>query len=923
MNRKTKNPHINHDLPIREDIRLLGRILGDTLYEQEGPAAFDLVEHIRQTSIKIRNTNDLDARHELKVVLNNLPLPQAVQVIRAFTYFLHLTNVAEDQHYIRCTRADELAGLSPREGAFSLAIDRAMRASINQEKIQNFLQNALVVPVLTAHPTEVQRKSILDRQLAIAKLMEWRDRTQLTPTEITNTEEALRRNILTLWRTRTVRATKPTVVDEINNGLFYYDQTFFDQLPRLYAQFEELLTKHNVGEGVHEIPSFLRIGSWIGGDRDGNPYVTAEMLRTALRMQSTHALKYYLEQLHHLSAELSLSNILVNVSDDLKSLAKDSPDIKPEHAGEPYRRAIAGMYSRLAKTASQLNNINPIRELIDQAKPYRNSDEFTTDLNIIHQSLVAYGATRLANGRLHHLRRAVDIFDFHLAALDMRQNSDVHERVVTELLHIGSNGINYHELNEDERIALLLEELKTPRPLASPSVIYSSETASELEILHVAADSHRHYGTKSLPNYIISKTNGVSDILEVALLLREVGLLRPYDKKLDVNIIPLFETINDLRHSSEIMNNLFSQPMYRELLASRQHTQEVMLGYSDSNKDGGFITSGWELYKAEIKLVEVFCRHKIQLRLFHGRGGSIGRGGGPTYSAILAQPDGAVAGQIRITEQGEVIASKFSNPEIGRHHLEVIAAATLEATLQPQNHTAVLKTEYLNAMEELSEIAYTAYRKLVYETPGFEDYFWQSTVISEISELNIGSRPASRTNSRRIEDLRAIPWVFSWSQCRLMLPAWYGFGCAIETWNMLHPNTGLVLLQEMYREWPFFHTLLSNMDMVMAKSDIAIASRYADLVNDEKLRKQIFPQIEKEWQAAFNAILAITGQTTLLENSPVLARMIHYRLAYLDPLNHLQLELMKRYRSGQQDDWIKHGIYLSINGIAAGLRNSG
>jgi len=923
MDREIENHPASHDLPLREDIRLLGRILGDTLREQEGAAAFDLVEHIRQTSIQFRRENDLAARHELKSVLNDLPLPQAVQVVRAFTYFLHLTNVAEDQHHIRCARADELAGLSPREGAFSIAIDRTIRAGIDPQSIQNFLRNALVVPVLTAHPTEVQRKSILDRQRAIAELIEWRDRTQLTPAEIASTEAALRQNILTLWRTRTVRATQPTVIDEINNGLFYYDQTFFDQLPRLYSQFEDLFAQYSLGDGNCEIPSFMRIGSWIGGDRDGNPYVTAEVLRTALRMQSTHALSYYLEQLHHLSAELSLSDLLVKVSDELMLLANDSTDIASERAGEPYRRAIAAIYTRLDTTAKDLNNTKPMREAIDQAPPYRNVEEFSADLTTIHQSLVDSGARLLANGRLHHLRRAVDVFNFHLAALDMRQNSDVHERVVTELFLIARNGLNYQILTEDERIALLLDELRTPRPLTSPRVTYSDETASELEVLHVAADSHRHYGSKSLPNYIISKTNGISDILEVALLLREVGLLRPHDKQLDVNIIPLFETIDDLRRSSKVMDSLFMQPLYRELLASRQHTQEVMLGYSDSNKDGGFITSGWELYKAEIKLVEVFRRHNVQLRLFHGRGGSIGRGGGPTYGTILAQPDGAVAGQIRITEQGEVIASKFSNPEIGRRHLEVIAAATLEATLRPQHHTDTLKKEYLDAMEELSGHAYIAYRKLVYETPGFEDYFWQSTVISEISELNIGSRPASRTSSRRIEDLRAIPWVFSWAQCRLMLPAWYGFGCAIENWNLMHPGTGLALLQEMYREWPFFRTLLSNMDMVMAKSDIAIASRYAELVSDEKLRQQIFLQIEKEWQTAFNAILSITGQKTLLENSPVLASMIRYRLAYLDPLNHLQLELMKRYRSGQQDDWIKHGIYLSINGIAAGLRNSG
>jgi phosphoenolpyruvate carboxylase len=468
----------------------------------------------------------------------------------------------------------------------------------------------------------------------------------------------------------------------------------------------------------------------------------------------------------------------------------------------------------------------------------------------------------------------------------------------------------------------LLEELATPRPLAAPGINYSEETRGELAIFHTALSIHQRYGKAAIENVVISKTDGVSDILEVAVLLKEVGLLRPLEQALDVNIVPLFETIDDLANAGAVMNRLLAIPLYNRLLGSRQGLQEVMLGYSDSNKDGGFVTSGWELYKAEIGLVEVFERHHVRLRLFHGRGGSVGRGGGPSYQAILAQPQGAVQGQIRITEQGEVIASKYANPELGRRNLEILAAATLEATLLAHQHDAP-RPEFLAAMEELSATAFAAYRGMVYETPGFEQYFWESTVIAEIAALNIGSRPASRKKTTAIEDLRAIPWVFSWAQCRLMLPGWFGFGAAVAAWQAKHGAPGMALLQEMNREWGFFRTLLSNMDMVLGKSDIAIAERYSQLVTSEALRGTIFPRLKAEWQASIDALLAITGQNELLDGNPLLKRSIRNRFPYLDPLNHVQIELLRRHRTGETDDRVQRGIHLTINGIAAGLRNSG
>jgi len=914
---------LDNELPLREDIRLLGRILGDTLSQQEGNTAFELVERIRQTSIRFRRDDDFTAKRELEAIFDGLSREQTSYVVRAFTYFSHLANIAEDQHNIRLQRAHALSDGPPVDGSLALALRRLQDAGVKNSELQHFLNHGLVMPVLTAHPTEIQRQSILDSQRMIAQLLDQRDRMQLTSDESREVEEELRRIILTLWQTRMVRPVRLSVIDEVQNGLSYYRLTFLRQLPRLHAEMEDLLVAQSEAWKQCEVPSIMRMGSWIGGDRDGNPYVTAEVLRDAVRLHALCAIAFYLEELHQLGGELSLASLLAKVSDSLSALATRSPDHSPHRADEPYRRAISGMYARLAATAKSLGGFEAMRPAVADADPYRNAQELAADLKVVHDSLVANGSAALARGRLRHLRRALNVFGFHLAPLDLRQNSDVHARVVAELFSVADAATDYLSLDESARIELLLKELATPRPLASPHIEYSAETTSELEIVRAAGAMQKRYGKACLPNYIISKTEGISDILEVALLLREAGLLRAWENGLDMNIIPLFETIEDLRRCGEIMERLFSTPFYRELLKSRDQTQEVMLGYSDSNKDGGFVTSGWELYKAEIALIELFRRHGIQMRLFHGRGGSVGRGGGPAYDAILAQPDGAVNGQIRITEQGEVIASKYSNPEVGRHSLEVLLAATLETTLLGKTSAARPKGEYLEAMEQLSGHALTAYRNLVYETPGFERYFWESTVISEIADLNIGSRPAARKRSKRIEDLRAIPWVFSWAQCRLMLPGWYGFGAAVRAWTKDHSESRLALLQEMYRDWPFFRTLLSNMDMVLAKSDIAIASRYAELATDEKLRDRIFRRLKAEWQSSIDALHAIMDQKSLLESNPALARSIRYRFPYMDPLNHLQIELMKRYRGGNRNERLKTAIHLSINGIAAGLRNSG
>jgi phosphoenolpyruvate carboxylase len=908
------------DLPLRDDIRLLGRILGDTVREQEGEVVFQLVERIRQTSVRFHRSADDEARRELEHTLNGLSRAHAIHVIRAYSFFSHLANIAEDQHHIRRTRAHALAGSPSRQGTMAYALARARETGISREGLEAFFATAQVAPVLTAHPTEVRRKSTIDREMEVAQLLAERDRP-LTSEEAALSEEALRRAVLTLWQTNLLRGTRLAVLDEVANGISYYDYTFLRELPRFYAALEDLLLAADQAWAGRELASFLRIGSWIGGDRDGNPFVSEEVLRQALILQSNRALLFYLDELHFLGAELSLDGRLVAVSNELLALANRSPDRSQNRRDEPYRRAISGIFARLAATAWALHRLQAPHPAVGEAPPYGEAGELGGDLAILTSSLAANGSATLARGRLKSLRRAVDVFGFHLAGIDLRQNSDVHERTVAELLEIARPGTRYADLPEEERLGLLLRELATSRPLTSPFVAYSAETTSELAIVRAAEKAHRQYGPSSVPNYVISKANSPSDILEVALLLKEAGLLRPREGRLDVNIVPLFETIDDLRHCSGIMERLFALPEYMRLLKSRGRLQEVMLGYSDSNKDGGYLTSGWELHKAETALVEVFRRHKIRLRLFHGRGGSVGRGGGPSYQAILAQPSGAVRGAIRITEQGEVIASKYSNPDVGRRNLEILAAATFEATLlQPCEPP---RPEFPAAMAELSAHAYRAYRSLVYETAGFERYFWEATVIGEIAKLNIGSRPSSRKPSTRIEDLRAIPWVFSWAQCRLMLPGWYGFGAAVKAWREQRPHDGMAVLRAMYREWPFFTGLLSNMDMVLAKSDIAIASRYAELVADRSLREGIFQRLSCEWRDTIDALFAIMEQGSFLKANPLLARSIRNRFPYLDPLNHMQIELLKRYRAGDADESVVEGIHLTINGIAAGLRNSG
>ncbi len=923
--------------PLVEDIRLLGRLLGDVIREQEGSAAFELIERIRQLSVAYRLKADASAGRVLDRLLKNLSADQTVTVIRAFSYFSHLANIAEDRHHVRRRAVHEREG-HLQDGSLSLAFERLHRADHRAADIAATLQNAYVSPVLTAHPTEVQRKSTLDAERAVAELVGLRDdlAERGTSEELEDNEAQIRARVTQLWQTRMLRTAKLTVNDEIENVLSYYQATFLREIPRLYRKLERAMPGHPVA-------SFLRMGHWIGGDRDGNPNVTATTLAHALSRQCEVVLRHYLTEVHTLGAELSISGTLVSVTPEMQALAESSPDHNAHRNDEPYRRAMIGMYARLAATLQALTKTEALRHAVAPQSPYADPGEFLEDLRIVERSLASHHALPLVAMRLAPLIRAVQVFGFHLATLDLRQSSDQHEAVVAELLRVARIEADYSALGEADRRRVLMAQLCEARPLRVHGAAYSALSMGELAIFETARRSLKAYGREAIRHCIISHTEEVSDLLEVLLLQKETGLL---SGTLDgegntaahaqLITVPLFETIGDLRRSEPIMREFYDLPGVVDMVMRSGGEQDVMLGYSDSSKDGGVFTSNWELYQAETALVALFegvsqqnttrGLPPVTLRLFHGRGGTVGRGGGPSYQAILAQPPGTVNGQLRLTEQGEVIASKYANPVIGRRNLETLVAATLEATLLHPTKTA--PKAFLDAAAVLSEASYQAFRKLVYGTPGFTDYFFAATPIREIAELNIGSRPASRKATRAIEDLRAIPWTFSWGQCRMALPGWCGFGSGVMAFlDGGDREERVALLKRMHKQWPFFRTLLSNLDMVLAKSDLRIAARYVELVEDKAAAKRIFAALKAEWQRGNDAVTLITGQPDRLMANPALARSIAHRFPYLDPLNHLQVELLRRYRTRQEGqpgvDRLQRGIHLSINGIAAGLRNTG
>ncbi len=875
------------------DIRLLGAMLGDVIRGYAGDGVYEKVEEIRRAAVERARAQDGE-----EPSLPALDLDDSVAVVRAFMLFSMLANLAEDRQ-----------GVAAEDGAtLEQALVRLNAEGIDAAAVRDLLDHALVAPVLTAHPTEVRRKSMIDHRNRIAALLGLRDADATETADGDLVDDAIRRQIALLWQTRALRRERLGVADEVETALSYLRDVFMPALPGLYQRWDRAL-----GERT---PSFLKPGSWIGGDRDGNPFVTAASLKTALGRAAEAALGHYLDAVHALGAELSIASGQAPIDDAVAALADASGDTAPSRQDEPYRRALSGIHARLAATHLQLTGKPAPRPGRLTGEAYAGPDPFRADLVAIARALAAGGAGALAGaGAIGRLIRGVDLFGFHLATLDLRQNSAIHERVVAELLRVAGVDADYVALDEPARVALLRRELASARPLASSFAAYSDETASELAIARAAADAHAAYGPACIRQYIVSMCQSVSDLLEVHLLLKEAGLYTPGEEPVAaIMAVPLFETIGDLEAAPGIMTDWFALPEIAAISRARGH-QEVMIGYSDSNKDGGYLTSTWSLSKASEALRPVFDAAGVGMQLFHGRGGAVGRGGGSAFAAIRAQPPGTVAGRIRITEQGEVIAGKYGTRDAALINLEAMASATLLATLEPPALSAFEQQRFAAAMDRLSADAFRAYRGLVYETDGFRQFFRQFTPVAEIANLNIGSRPPSRTKSDKIEDLRAIPWVFSWAQARVMLPGWYGVGQALAGFD------DRALLAEMAQAWPLFRSTLANMEMVLAKSDLALAARYAELV-EESLRG-IFATIREGWEQTHDGLLAVTGQSRLLEKSPRLEESIRLRLPYIEPLNLLQVELMRRHRAGETDTRIGEGILLSINAIATALRNSG
>jgi len=887
---------------LRADVRLFGDILGRVLRVEEGEDVFEAIEAIRQASVAFHRDGTAAGARNLDKLLRALSLEDALRFAHSFVCFSQLINIAEDQEARRRLRAG-----TRRDTSTAAALERLAADGVDADAVQRLLGSALVAPVITAHPSEVRRKSVIDRVSRISELFDAQDQAQADSKRALQAE--LAREILLLWATRQLRPQTLVVADEIENAVSVLRRTFLSQIPCVYADLERELEGRSVA-------SFLRVGSWVGGDRDGNPNVTAETLRLALVAQARVVVGHYLDEIHALGAELSLSSQIVTVTPALDDLARRSGDDSVQRADEPYRRALSGVYARLAAAAATLTGAPPTRPAAFLAEPYASSEQLRDDLHTVQESLAAHHGETFRDGRLGNLIRAVDVFGFHLATLDLRQNSDVHERTVAELLQAVGACADYARLSEAERVGLLEAELSTLRPLVSPSASYSAETLGELAVLRAAAELSARYGPRAIDTYLVSKTTSVSDLLEPYVLLKEAGLYVPNEPaRSPVIVAPLFETIADLRSAPATMRAFLACQPLLSLLRARG-VQEIMIGYSDSNKDGSYLTSIWSLHEAQSELTDVVEQARLAPQFFHGRGGAVGRGGGSSFEAIIAQPPGSVAGRIRITEQGEVVANKYADPAIGRETLQTMTAAVMLASLGPS--TADGAAEGHAVLDKLSEASRQAYRRLVYETPGFPEFFREATPIREISNLNIGSRPPSRTASERIEDLRAIPWVFSWSQARVMLPGWFGFGSAVA-------NCG-VDIEELARldaSWPFFASALSNMEMVMAKADMRIARRYAGLVGDKSLRETASGAIEAEFQRTAEALLAIRRQSSLLEREPELAAHIRYRRPYLEALNHLQIDLIRRHRAGEADLRVREGILLTMNGIATGLRNSG
>ena len=890
------------DAALAADAEFLKQSLFNLLHEEASPLVVE--------TVKLLSTSD-DSAALIEKVLPQLDEQQTHDLTLACGLFAQILNIAEDVHHERRRQIHEDAGHSAAEGSLTETVRKLKAGKVNGKAVQQQLDNTVVTAVLTAHPTEVQRQTVLSFNRRIRALLPQRERCT-NPDALAQLRREIDTVLLGLWQTSETRRHKLSVNDEINNGVSIFPMSFFEALPKLYRTMERDFQTAYPGVRV---PNILKIGGWIGGDRDGNPFVSAETLRFAFRRHADAVFRFYRGELDKLYRELPLSIRRVKVNDDVMALAALSPDEEIARTEEPYRRAIAYIMARAMGKARSLGLGMGCK--FGFLEPYATVEEFLNDLKKLQRSLHENGSQLLAEGRLSDIIRSVSVFGFHMMPLDLRQHAGKHADVVAELFqHAGLE--DYNSLNEEQKQAALLRELSHQRPLYSPFITYSDHTRHELAIFNEARKIKDEFGEDAVTQSIISNCEQPSDLLALALLLKESGLLvvengKPHSR---INIVPLFETIEALENACPVMETMFRLDWYDALLESRGNIQEIMLGYSDSNKDGGYVTSSWCLYQAELGLVELFKKYDVRMRLFHGRGGSVGRGGGPSYQAILAQPAGSVAGQIRITEQGEVITAKYADPGNAQRNLETLVAATLEASILPDK-----KDPDAKLMQDLSDVSFKYYRELITH-PDFIDYFLQTSPIQEIATLNLGSRPASRKTLARIQDLRAIPWVFSWMQNRLMLPAWYGFGSAVETLCEGNPNT-LAALREHAQSNPFFQAMLSNMEQVMAKTDITLAENYAGLSESPDKAKVIFGMIKEEYQRSRKALLDLLQTEELLRDNRSLARSLALRIPYLNALNGLQVAMLKRLRKEPDNPHALLMVHLTINGVAQGLRNTG
>lgn len=909
------------------DIHLLGDMLGAAIRRLAGEDAFQLVEEIRGATKQLRNQPSVAEARRLRDRLDELSLADLRTLIRAFSVYFDLINLAEQQARIRAIRLRILTRTSEPMAESPAAALRLMRASgVTADQVAELLGRALISPVFTAHPSEARRRTILEKLHAIGNQLDRTEYMQLLPAERTQAMAAIAEEVETFWLSDTVRSNRPTVLDEVQQGLDIVEGTLLDVVPRVYRTLEAAL-REVYPERDWTVPPFLRFGSWIGGDRDGNPNVTHTATAQAIRLQQEMLLQHYLAAVDLLGRQLSHSDRFVTPSAGfLESLQRDvgaMPELLPELNHEPYRNKCRFIAARLKATLRYLQGLETHWYAEEPQIPgavYMGREQLLADLRLIADDLHRVGAQATAAGHVQDLIRKVEVFGSHLLTLDVRQHSARHEEALEEILRWAGITANYRQLTADERFDCLARELLETRPLIPTHLPFTPETREVVQTFRTIAAVLEQQCPDAVETYIISSTTEPAHLLEVLLFAREARLFQPNEGISRLNIVPLFEELRSLRAAAGTLRKLLALPVYRRHLELRGHLQEVMIGYSDSNKETGFLQSAWALYQAQRVVAELGRQAGLTIQIFHGRGGAIGRGGGPANRAILAQPRGTVVGRLRITEQGEMIADRYGHHAIAERHLEQVLNAVLRCSvaLDEDQHDPGWEP----ILDQLGDRARHHYRGLVYETPEFLQYFEQATPIAEVSQLKIASRPARRTVARGIEQLRAIPWVFSWMQSRHTLPGWYGLGSAVSDW--LAAGGDLQMLQQMYRRWHFWRTLIDNAQMILAKADLTIARLYADLVEDETVATCIFDRIAAEFRRTVTVLCQITGQQELLEKMPVLQRSILQRNPYVDPLSFIQLVLLKRLRAGTEPrDELMTGVLESINGIASGLKNTG